>query len=320
MDMHTAECNEVIRRKLISIVGTLALSLGLYAATTGTASAVTYFPLTDQAYVIQGNGNNLSWLSTVDQTVDPWTLTQIPNPPGTQTYPVRINNLGFRVENPTGGLLYATEWTTSVAASLITIDAAGVKTLVGTTGAALPKNLNAGDVSIDGSYMYLTISGGGGTNTNLYTINLSSLNVTSSAMSFGASGGATAGGRVNDFAYYNGLLYGGDQRDGDLAILDPSTGARTDVPLGLPTGTAFGGAYFDSAGTLWLYENSTGKLYPVTDLAGTPSLGSPLVNAANITVDIDAAAYAGVVPVPAAVWLFGSGLLGLVGVARRKKA
>ena len=27
-----------------------------------------------------------------------------------------------------------------------------------------------------------------------------------------------------------------------------------------------------------------------------------------------------VVPVPAAVWLFGSGLLGLIGVARRKKA
>jgi len=40
-----------------------------------------------------------------------------------------------------------------------------------------------------------------------------------------------------------------------------------------------------------------------------------LVNA-DITYTYDVAA----VPVPAAVWLFGSGLLGLVGVARRKKA
>jgi hypothetical protein len=35
----------------------------------------------------------------------------------------------------------------------------------------------------------------------------------------------------------------------------------------------------------------------------------------NITISTDVAA----VPVPAAVWLFGSGLLGLIGVARRKK-
>ena len=28
----------------------------------------------------------------------------------------------------------------------------------------------------------------------------------------------------------------------------------------------------------------------------------------------------GIIPVPAALWLFGSGLLGLVGIARRKKA
>ena len=36
----------------------------------------------------------------------------------------------------------------------------------------------------------------------------------------------------------------------------------------------------------------------------------------NLTITTDVSA----VPVPAAVWLFGSGLLGLVGVARRKKA
>ena len=34
----------------------------------------------------------------------------------------------------------------------------------------------------------------------------------------------------------------------------------------------------------------------------------------------DDSAFGAVVPVPAAVWLFGSGLLGLIGVARRKKA
>jgi hypothetical protein len=38
------------------------------------------------------------------------------------------------------------------------------------------------------------------------------------------------------------------------------------------------------------------------------------------TIHLDSVSVAPqVVPVPAAVWLFGSGLLGLVGIARRKK-
>ena len=44
--------------------------------------------------------------------------------------------------------------------------------------------------------------------------------------------------------------------------------------------------------------------------------GTPYTEKFNITLNGTAA----VVPVPAAVWLFGSGLLGLVGVARRKKS
>lgn len=40
----------------------------------------------------------------------------------------------------------------------------------------------------------------------------------------------------------------------------------------------------------------------------------------GVTWSSDSGIFLGAVPVPAAVWLFGSGLIGLVGVARRKKA
>ena len=49
--------------------------------------------------------------------------------------------------------------------------------------------------------------------------------------------------------------------------------------------------------------------------------GLVISNTGNFSVDsMLVAAPAAVVPVPAAAWLFGSGLIGLVGVARRKKA
>ena len=54
---------------------------------------------------------------------------------------------------------------------------------------------------------------------------------------------------------------------------------------------------------------------PGFETGGVASIGDPL--------DLSASAFSGsfsIVPVPAAVWLFGSGLLGLVGIARRKKA
>jgi hypothetical protein len=51
-------------------------------------------------------------------------------------------------------------------------------------------------------------------------------------------------------------------------------------------------------------------LHILTD--GTPASGSIFWDDASLSVSA--------VPVPAAVWLFGSGLLGLVGVARRRKA
>ena len=46
---------------------------------------------------------------------------------------------------------------------------------------------------------------------------------------------------------------------------------------------------------------------------------SPGVSTSGLVLNLDSVTST-VVPVPAAVWLFGSGLLGLIGIARRKKA
>lgn len=61
-----------------------------------------------------------------------------------------------------------------------------------------------------------------------------------------------------------------------------------------------------------------GGVYTSTDVDGNGVAGLGMIDGAfpgfNANFNFTA------VPVPAAVWLFGSGLLGLVGVARRKKA
>jgi len=75
---------------------------------------------------------------------------------------------------------------------------------------------------------------------------------------------------------------------------------------------------------VWNYSDSGGvrTLTPGATGAGTANGGVIMINGfagqvpgINMTTDLPAA-----VPIPAAAWLFGSGLLGLVGVARRKKA
>lgn len=66
-------------------------------------------------------------------------------------------------------------------------------------------------------------------------------------------------------------------------------------------------------------DNGGNALYPDaytgSTLAGFSGAGNASFNYSIATTGLSAAT---VVPVPAAVWLFGSGLLGLVGVARRK--
>jgi len=77
------------------------------------------------------------------------------------------------------------------------------------------------------------------------------------------------------------------------------------VPFGYISGTSISGSATKN-GSSFVSLGFTPGSY-----VSTFSNGS---NTDSITVNI------GAVPVPAAVWLFGSGLLGLVGIARRKKA
>ena len=70
---------------------------------------------------------------------------------------------------------------------------------------------------------------------------------------------------------------------------------------------------------IWLQGSSTpdgpAALLPVSGWGGTYSAVS-----SGYTINLTGAEFISAVPIPPAPWLFGSGLLGLVGIARRKKA
>jgi hypothetical protein len=62
------------------------------------------------------------------------------------------------------------------------------------------------------------------------------------------------------------------------------------------------------------------NLAETTVISGIQFVGEPAFDGTYALIWLSNKPTVGVVPVPAAVWLFGSGLIGLVGVARRKKA
>jgi hypothetical protein len=95
---------------------------------------------------------------------------------------------------------------------------------------------------------------------------------------------------------------------GDFSV---GGGLLTGTFTGLDVTGNFDGTYdFESASLTY----TSGSL--ATGLAGGSIVGASF-DGGRVIAKIGEVA---VVPVPAAVWLFGSGLLGLVGVARRKTA
>jgi hypothetical protein len=82
----------------------------------------------------------------------------------------------------------------------------------------------------------------------------------------------------------------------------------------------YDGAQYGSSGqpaknTVWMMASTDGD---GDGINGTPmAVGGPF---AGFNANFNATLSPAPIPVPAAVWLFGSGLLGLVGIARRKKS
>ena len=113
------------------------------------------------------------------------------------------------------------------------------------------------------------------------------------------SGSVAAGGLVGFSGSFN---Y--DPTQGDLLVdIHRITGSQQSMSLN----------YVYGENTL----NEFSRLYSFDDL-GTGYVGNNYGNVTTFTTGEGFAGQVSAVPVPAAAWLFGSGLLGLVGIARRK--
>lgn len=244
-------------------------------------------------------------------------------------------------------------------ADTISMSFTGLFTLIGGVGAINPNSDSAGgdDVAgtrtlVSGTGSFDTTTGAGSATINAFSFFGNGL-AEATAVTFQAIGdgfGSTAGSLV---AGEMGFNWNGNIGIPVTAIFDAAgffgsigapgeswtvgqgctgcaTSATPDAPVYAPStltgGVAIGAipmamTTYDTAGT------SLGDLFPLTDLpseegaiAGVPMTTEPFPgqNAAFDFVTINATNTT-VVPVPAAAWLFGSGLLGLVGVARRRR-
>ena len=114
--------------------------------------------------------------------------------------------------------------------------------------------------------------------------------------------------------------------DGATTTFDPATGTFDPAPTWVPftTGLANGPGTFANIQGSSLALNADGNwdgvLVSTTDYGVGPNWGTFDKGTYYEVWDVVVMAEPAVIPVPAAVWLFGSGLLGLVGVARRRKA
>lgn len=104
---------------------------------------------------------------------------------------------------------------------------------------------------------------------------------------------------INSFGAY----FTGWQLDGQTITIGYSNGGE--AVLDMPAGNFAGGTLFFG------FIDVGTSITSITYFAGTPS---------SDAVGIDDVRYGNVVPIPAAVWFFGSGLLSLIGISKFKRA
>ena len=90
--------------------------------------------------------------------------------------------------------------------------------------------------------------------------------------------------------------------ESSLSQLVPLVGGETYYLSILSQTTNWGWAASNQTGASWIRTSDGGIWEP------------RLLPSGDLAFELNA------VPIPAAVWLFGSGLIGLIGIARRKKA
>lgn len=138
-----------------------------------------------------------------------------------------------------------------------------------------------------------------------------------------------AGGNITDpWLFFSLTQYGVNYTTSPISLTDDGAGgaladmsgwrvAWSEVPEINMGGGAPGALTYDNVAKTWSLDYSA--VVPDGDPSGFGGTAYDLHLEGTFTGDITSVIAPAAVPVPAAVWLFGSGLVGLVGVARRKK-
>ncbi len=134
--------------------------------------------------------------------------------------------------------------------------------------------------------------------------------------------GLTAASFVGDFGTATTSLAAGS---GGLADFLPAAGSESTAYAASASELSTQGIFFPSGTSDWVGSNVVTNLYGVTGNGSSLTMQSYILGTAKLDlaakdIILSANPTAGTVPVPGAVWLLGSGLLGLVGVSRRRAA